>query len=139
MTRQVSKVTQLTQLDRIDRVIDKIRRMAYRGYFTKKKIGPVLTELRKSIENSSLPPEAMALHRKMRRRIEMMLREAPIIIEDIKSDLLGKREYYGDVRIITPKSITEFVVVRRREILGIITEEEIPISDPNQIVMEYKE
>jgi len=133
MSRQVPKVTLLTQLDRVEGVIKKIRRRASRGYFTNKTLFPLLTELRRDVENSSLPPEALAIYHKMRKKVEIILRESPIVIEDFKYTLYGIREYYGNVKIKNPKSIMEFVILRRREILGITTEEDIP-DDPELIV-----
>ena len=141
MLRTVSKVTQLTQLDRIEGVVSKIRRRSYRGFFTKQTIGPLLTELRRAVENSSLPPEALALYRKMRKKIELLLRTSPIVIDDFKYELYGKREYYTDILIRNPKSIVEYVVLRRREVLEISLESDltaietqIDIEDTNVVL-----
>lgn len=132
MSREVSKVTLLHQLDRIEWVIQKIRRKAHRGFFGYRVISPLFTELRKAIEGSSLPPEALNHYKKMKRKVDRMLADAPVVMEDFKFDLCGVRDYWGDAKITTPRSIAEFVVVRRREILSIDTETDLPDLDQSE-------
>lgn len=116
----MTKVDKLVALDKVDDALRRILRQSYRGYFRRQDIDPLMRSLEDALRASPVDKKAIQLFNRIRMKVQYLTNDAPMVIEDVWTSLYGTRNNYDDLPIRKPKSIREYVILKRREILGIV-------------------